>query len=156
MSTGKFSGGIQAAHTRSLQLIKVNWSTGIFVQGDRPEKSVIFATSVLNTMPSNFNNHNINSGEVILVHEGEEVNFLSSCSQDIQCTAVAKELLNRYSIALLGEEFDAIYAKNNRLYFKDESAKKIQYIDGTKHMNWHYHQSGISKKLILLTGLKRK
>ncbi|GEM_PF-1583021 len=124
VTRGRFEGMIQAAHTRSLQIGMVTWSPGIFIAGDIPEKSVVFAVSKSETASPVFHNYPLYTTELVILRDGDEIDFLSKCPHDMLVLSIDKDLINRYSIALLGNDLDAVNTCNNRLKIKDESSRR--------------------------------
>jgi AraC family ethanolamine operon transcriptional activator len=123
VSCGSFQGTMQAAHTSSLQIGRVVWSPSILIRGDPPEKSVVFAISRNKTQPPVFHNGPLHTTELAMLREGDEIDFLSNCPQDMLVLSIDEDIVNRYSITLLGKELDAIDSYNSRLKVKDESAR---------------------------------
>jgi AraC family ethanolamine operon transcriptional activator len=123
ISCGSFQGTLQVAHTRSLQIGRVTWSPSILIRGDPPEKSVVFAIPKNKTQPPVLHSDPLHTTELAMLREGDEIDFLSSCPQDMLVLSIDEDIINRYSITLLGEELDAIDSYNSRLKVKDESAR---------------------------------
>ena len=63
INSGKFTGTLERAHTRSLQLGRLGWSPGLLIRGDIPEKSVTFAASSIKNVHPVFSNHPVKSSE---------------------------------------------------------------------------------------------
>jgi len=123
ISRGKFSGAMQAAHTRSLQIGRVVYSPGIFIRGDSPEKSVVFSISQTNSEPPVLHNEPLNNNDLIFFREGDEIDFLSTTDQDFLVLSIEREMFNRFSKALLGIEAEEIESQNKRLKLINESAR---------------------------------
>jgi len=124
LTLGSFEGRMQAAHTRSLQIGRVTWSPSILITGDIPEKCVAIAVSVSKSSPPVFHNEPLHTAELAILSDGDEIDFLSNNPQEILVLSIDKELINRYSMALLGKEVNAVNTYHNRLRIKDESARK--------------------------------
>lgn len=69
--------------------------------------------------PPIFHNGELHSTELAVIRYGDEIDFLSKNPQDMFVVSIGKDLINRYSVALLGKEIDAIQINNNRLKIKD-------------------------------------
>ncbi len=124
ISSGKFSGTMQIAHTNSLQIGRETWSPGIFIRGDIPEKSLIFSVSAMESKPPLFCNRPLETDELILLREGDEADFLSSCPQDMLTVSIDRDSINRYLIGLIGKEFESIHTDDKVLKLMNESARK--------------------------------
>lgn len=118
ISKGKFNGALKAAHTGTLQIAKATWTSSIMITGDVPEKSIVFTMPNRNAPPI-FHNENLYSTELAVIRYGDEIDFLSKNPQDMFVVSIDKELINRYSVALLGKEIDDIQINSNRLKIKD-------------------------------------
>ena len=118
ISKGKFNGALKAAHTSSLQIAKATWTSSIMITGDVPENSIVFTMPDRNSPPI-FHNENLYSTELAVIRYGDEIDFLSKSPQGMFVVSIGKDLINRYSVALLGKEIDGIQIKNNRLKIKD-------------------------------------
>lgn len=118
ISRGKFNGSLKAAHTGTLQIAKATWTSSIMITGDVPENSIVFTMPTRNSPPI-FHNDSLYSTELAVIRYGEEIDFLSKNPQDMFVVSIDKELINRYSVALLGKEIDDIQIKSNRLKIKD-------------------------------------
>lgn len=118
LSSGRFNGTLKAAHTRTLQIAEATWMSSVLITGDVPDKSIVFAMPNKNTPPI-FHNDALYSTELAVIRYGDEIDFLSKNPQDMFVVSIDKDLINRYSVALLGKEIDAIHVNNNRLKVKD-------------------------------------
>lgn len=118
ISRGKFNGALKAAHTGTLQIAKATWTSSIMITGDVPVNSIVFTMPNRNTPPI-FHNENLYSTELAVIRYGDEIDFLSKNPQDMFVVSIDKELINRYSVALLGKEIDNIQINSNRLKIKD-------------------------------------
>jgi AraC family ethanolamine operon transcriptional activator len=124
ISRGKFNGALKAAHTGTLQIAKATWTSSIMITGDVPEKSIVFTMPNRNTPPI-FHNENLYSTELAVIRYGDEIDFLSKNPQDMFVVSIDKDLINRYSVALLGKEIDAIEINNNRLKVQDRLSQIV-------------------------------
>jgi AraC family ethanolamine operon transcriptional activator len=118
ISKGKFNGTLKAAHTGTLQIAKATWTSSIMITGDVPENSIVFTMPNRN-IPPIFHNENLYSNELAVISYGDEIDFLSKNPQDMYVVSIDKDLINRYSVALLGKEVDDIQINSNRLKIKD-------------------------------------
>ncbi len=123
LSRGKFNGALNAAHTGNLQIAKATWESSILITGDVPEKSIVFTMPNNKNTPPIFHNDELSSTEIAVIRYGDEIDFLSKNPQDMFVVSVDKELINRYSVALLKKEIDAVRVNNNRLKVKDRAGQ---------------------------------
>ena len=96
----------------------------MFISGDIPTESIVFSVPVLDTNSPIFFNHALKTNELVVLPEGSEVDFLSSCPQGMITVSIERDLANRYTIGLLGQEIESLCKNDQVLKFKNHYARK--------------------------------
>jgi len=123
-SPGDFEGNIHAVQTGSFQIIRESWSPGIFIQGSIPQKTTVFSMCKNKTEPPVWQHAPLDSNELAMLSESDEIDFYSKSPQELLFLSIDIELLNRYSVALLGKEFEYIQSSSCRFKINDESTSR--------------------------------
>ena len=109
LTRGPFSGSLRAAHTASMQVGGVTWSSGVLVTGAIPRGVMTFALPVAPVGLARTHGVPVRSDQIVAVADRDELNFTQPVGCELLVLSLGHELLDLAAATFFGETWrDAV------------------------------------------------
>jgi len=126
LDSGSFKGTMNAVHTLHTQIASTFRSNGVFIKGEIPKNSYLFA-SVESEGKITHNGLNILEDELIVLNENDQVDFTASSAVNDMTIAIDKDFFDAAFKNYFNESFE-YDTLNKRIQLKENTGTVFRYV----------------------------